>query len=283
MEAPLVIVWRESVEALLVIGILYAWLRRENLEHYVSRLWVGTGLGIVLAAILATLFWVAGNWVSGPSGDWFFTFMMTFAALLILQMVVWMHRNGGSLKRRIEEDAAASLTKWNGWGIAILAMIAVAREGSETVVFLSGVGAQQQGSSLSLFILGGIIGFVFALITFWLLQKFASIISWKQFFLISEFVLLLIGGGLLVTAFDKAAVQIEAYDLPNWMFDFIDTPIWDTSWLIPDQSNLTGLTGYHAQPSLLQVCILALYWIGAILLCVKGRKSLATRSCVAST
>lgn len=283
MEAPLFIVWRESVEALLVIGILYAWLRRENLEHYVNRLWVGTGLGLVLAGILAIMFWVAGNWFSGPSGDWFFTFMMAFAAVLILQMVVWMHRNGRGLKRRIEEDAEASLAKSNGWGIAILAMIAVAREGSETVVFLSGIGAQQQGSSLSLFILGGVIGFVLALITFWLLQKFASIISWKLFFLISEFVLLLIGSGLLVTAFDKAAVQIEAYDLPNWMFDFIDTPIWDTSWLVPDQSTLTGLTGYHAQPSLLQVCVFAIYWIAAILLCAKGGKSLATRSRVAST
>ncbi|CAI3957338.1 MULTISPECIES: FTR1 family iron permease [Commensalibacter] len=268
MGAPLFIVWRESVEALLVIGILYAWLRRENLLSLTKQLWIGTGLGLALAGLLAITFWVASNWFAGAGGEWFFTGMMFVASLLILQMVIWMHRHGRGMKKHLEQEAADSLTKTgSGLGILILAMLAVAREGSETVVFLAGIGVQQQGSSLGLFILGGVLGFVLALLTFWLLQKSSKIISWKWFFLISEFLLLLIGGGLMISAFDKAAAQISAYNLPDWLYSFMDDYLWSSAWLIPDNSTLTGLTGYHAEPSLMQVMVLAIYWILAILFC----------------
>ncbi len=279
MGAPLFIVWRESVEALLVIGILYTWLRRENLLTLRNRLWIGTGLGLLLAGLLAIAFWVAGNWFAGPGGEWFFTAMMAVAALLIMQMIVWMHRHGSGMKHVLEQEAAQSLQSSGGFGILLLAMIAVAREGSETVVFLAGVGAQQNGSSLGMFILGGVLGFILALATFWALQKFSKIIPWKWFFLGSEFVLLLIGGGLLVTAFDKAAAQISVYDLPEWLYSFMDDPLWSTSSLIPDNSTLTGLTGYHAEPSFMQVAVLVIYWIVAIVLCSrKSRKNVVAHS-----
>ena len=279
MGAPLFIVWRESVEALLVIGILYTWLRRENLLTLRNRLWIGTGLGLLLAGLLAIAFWVAGNWFAGPGGEWFFTAMMAVAALLIMQMIVWMHRHGSGMKHVLEQEAAQSLQSSGRFGILLLAMIAVAREGSETVVFLAGVGAQQNGSSLGMFILGGVLGFILALATFWALQKFSKIIPWKWFFLGSEFVLLLIGGGLLVTAFDKAAAQISAYDLPEWLYSFMDDPLWSTSSLIPDNSTLTGLTGYHAEPSFMQVAVLVIYWVVAIVLCSrKSKKNVVAHS-----
>ena len=279
MGAPLFIVWRESVEALLVIGILYTWLRRENLLTLRNRLWIGTGLGLLLAGLLAIAFWVAGNWFAGPGGEWFFTAMMAVAALLIMQMIVWMHRHGSGMKHVLEQEAAQSLQSSGGFGILLLAMIAVAREGSETVVFLAGVGAQQNGSSLGMFILGGVLGFILALATFWALQKFSKIIPWKWFFLGSEFVLLLIGGGLLVIAFDKAAAQISVYDLPEWLYSFMDDPLWSTSSLIPDNSTLTGLTGYHAEPSFMQVAVLVIYWVVAIVLCSrKSKKNVVAHS-----
>ena len=46
MEQALLIVWRESVEALLVIGILFAWLRQHpGRRHAMVYLWAGVGLG----------------------------------------------------------------------------------------------------------------------------------------------------------------------------------------------------------------------------------------------
>lgn len=268
MGAPLFIVWRESVEALLVIGILYAWLRRENLVSLTRQLWIGTGLGLALAGLLAVAFWIAGTWFAGAGGEWFFTIMMFVAACLILQMVIWMHHHGRGMKKHLEQEAAESVQKsGSGIGILLLSMLAVAREGSETVVFLAGIGAEQKGSSLGLFILGGFLGLILALLTFWCLQKSFKFISWKWFFIVSEFLLLLIGGGLFISAIDKASVQIAAYDIPEWIYNFMDNPVWSTAGFIPDNSTLTGLTGYHAEPSLMQISALVIYWFIAILLC----------------
>ena len=268
MGAPLFIVWRESVEALLVIGILYAWLRRENLVSLTRQLWIGTGLGLALAGLLAVAFWIASTWFAGAGGEWFFTIMMFVAACLILQMVIWMHHHGRGMKKHLEQEAAESIQKsGSGIGILLLSMLAVAREGSETVVFLAGIGAEQKGSSLGLFILGGFLGLILALLTFWCLQKSFEFISWKWFFIVSEFLLLLIGGGLFISAIDKASVQIAAYDIPEWIYNFMDNPVWSTAGFIPDNSTLTGLTGYHAEPSLMQISALVIYWFIAILLC----------------
>ncbi|AGA64923.1 High-affinity iron permease [Liberibacter crescens BT-1] len=277
MGVPLFIVWRESVEALLIIGILYSWLQREKMTSHVKSLWIGSGLGILLSGILGIIMFIAGHWFSGPGGEYFFTFMMIFASLLILHTVIWMYRNGKNLKKELESEAAQSITSSGTFGIMMLAMFAVAREGSETVIFLSGVGAQQKGSSLGLFILGGIIGFILAVLTFILLQKFSKIISWKWFFRISSFLLLTIGGAIAVNGFDKAAGQLSAYELPEWLYWFMDDPLWNTEWLLADNNILTALTGYHSNPSLMQVSVLCLYWITAIIMCNTWNKKNITK------
>lgn len=54
MGNALFIVWRESVDAILVISILYAWIgARGDGRIGVRHLWVGVGGGLVLAAVLA--------------------------------------------------------------------------------------------------------------------------------------------------------------------------------------------------------------------------------------
>lgn len=266
MWQSLFIVWRESVEALLVIGILFAWLNRQpNSSHAKKMLWLGTGLGILFACTLAIGFTLAGEWLSGSGGEWFQAAMIFVASLLILQMVIWMHRNGRFMKSHLEREASTRMAK-GGLGILFLAMLAVAREGSETVIFLYGIGAQQTGTSLMDFTLGGIFGFILALMTFGILQLFSHIISWRIFFAISEVILLLLGGALLMSALDKAGEQLMNLDIPEWLYTWFD-PAWDTSNLIPNSiaPTLASFTGYRAQPSWLGVILLPLYWLVALI------------------
>lgn len=273
MGQSLFIVWRESIEALLVIGILYAWLNRQpNSNHAKKMLWLGTGLGILFACALAIGFTLAGEWLSGSGGEWFQAGMIFVASLLILQMVIWMHRNGRHMKSHLEQEAATSMAE-GGLGILILAMLAVAREGSETVIFLYGIGAQQTGSSLTDFTLGGIFGFILALATFALLQLSSRVISWRIFFAFSEVILLLLGGALLMSALDKVGEQLMNLDIPEWLYTWFD-PAWDTSNLIPNSiaPTLASFTGYRAQPSWVGVILLPCYWLVAVLfMCYKGR------------
>src|SRR3990167_8922333 len=263
MEQVLLIVWRESVEALLVIGILFAWLRQQpDRRHAMVYLWGGVGLGLLLAGLLAGLMALAGNWMNGPSGEWFQAGLSLVASLLILQMACWMARHGGQLRQQLQRDAGAALQQGRLLSLSLLVALAVAREGSETVIFLYGASASANPSSLAL---GALLGLLLGLACFALLQAGSRFIAWRQFFLISEWLLILLGGALLISALDRASGQLMALELPEQLYTLIGTPLWDSSALLDDGSRigtlLASLTGYRATPSTLPALLLGGYWL----------------------
>ena len=263
MEQALLIVWRESVEALLVIGILFAWLRQQpGRRHAMAYLWGGVGLGLLLAGLLAGLMALAGNWKNGPAGEWFQAGLSLIASLLILQMAYWMARHGGQLRQQLQRDAGAALQQGRLLSLSLLVTLAVAREGSETVIFLYGVSTTANPSSLAL---GALLGLLLGLACFALLQAGSRFIAWRQFFLISEWLLILLGGALLISALDRASAQWMALELPEQLYNLIGTPLWDSSALLDDGSRigtlLASLTGYRAMPSTLQALLLGGYWL----------------------
>lgn len=266
MGQSMFIVWRESVEALLVIGILHAWLSQQpNNRHALRMLWGGVVAGLGLASLLGWGILSAGDWLAGPAGEWFQCAMLVVAALLILQMVGWMHHHGRDLKRHLVDSAATSLSQGSGVGLLVLAMLAVAREGSETVVFLYGIGHQQHGADLTGFIIGGVLGFALALLSYAALQAGSHLFSWKRFFAVSEALLLLLGAALLMAGLDRFSGQLMGMDLPDVLYTLFGDPLWDTSALLDDGttlgSTIAGLTGYRAMPSLAAVVLLGLYWL----------------------
>jgi len=182
MGQSMFIVWRESVEALLVIGILHAWLRQQpGAGNALRMLWAGVAAGLGLAGALGWGVLQAGDWLAGSGGEWFQCAMLLVASLLILHMVGWMHQHGRTLKTSLQNSAADKLSQGSGFGLLVLAMLAVGREGSETVVFLYGIGNQQQGQELTGFVIGGVLGFVLALLSYAALQAGSRYFSWRRF------------------------------------------------------------------------------------------------------
>jgi high-affinity iron transporter len=106
-----------------------------------------------------------------------------------------------------------------------------------------------------------------AFVTFWLLQKGGRALSWRWFFRISEILLLLLAGGLLVTGIEK----LIGLDVLPPLAD----QLWDTSAVLDDTGRFGGfvaaMTGYRAQPSLLPLLCLAVFWI-AILYFLRDRR-----------
>lgn len=268
MGQSMFIVWRESVEALLVIGILHAWLRQQpGAGNALRMLWAGVAAGLGLAVALGWGVLRAGDWLAGSGGEWFQCAMLLVASLLILHMVGWMHQHGRTLKTSLQNSAADKLSQGSGFGLLVLAMLAVGREGSETVVFLYGIGNQQQGQDLTGFVIGGVLGFVLALLSYAALQAGSRYFSWRRFFQVSEVMLLLLGGALLMAAQDRFSGQLMGMDVPEVLYTVFGDPLWDTSALLDDGSalggTLAGLTGYRAMPSLPAVVTLGLYWLAA--------------------
>ncbi|UVL42673.1 FTR1 family protein [Pseudomonas sp. B21-040] len=266
MNQSMFIVWRESVEALLVIGILQAWASQQIQARRLTRyVWAGVTLGLMLSGLLALLILFAGDAMSGSANEWFQASLALVASALMVQMVGWMHRNARTLKADLHHRADSQLARQGGVGLMLLAMLAVSREGSETVVFLYGAGARLQGPALGLFAVGAGAGLALSGLTIGLLHSTRRLISWRRYFAVSEVVLLLLGAALLVSGTERIGGQLQAMDLPDWAYGLIGEALWDSRSVLNDSrglgSFLASLTGYRAAPSGLTVLVLSGYWL----------------------
>jgi high-affinity iron transporter len=255
MGNALFIVWRESAEAMLVVGILYAWLRnRADAAVGMRYLWGGVAAGAALAVTLALVMLGIASALSGDGLEYFQLAMMLIASALIVQMVFWMRKHGRTLKKDLEADLARNARAANWWGMLVVVALAVGRETAETVVFLYGLGADSGGiTNLPIVLVLGV-GAAFA--TFWALQQGSRILSWRLFFRVSEVLLLLLAGALLVSGIEK----LIALDVLPALVD----PVWNTSGVLDDSGRIGGLvasfTGYRARPALMPLLALAAYW-----------------------
>ncbi len=252
------IVWRESIEAMLVIGILYTWLKNQaDTGGGMRFLWGGVLAGIALALGLAVVMLEVQSELAGEALEYFQIAIMLIAAVLITQMVLWMRRHGRTLKRNLEAGMQRAHEQANWWGMATLAAIAVGREGAETVIFLYGAGLAQSGDARLQFMAAAASGFVLAFLSFWLLSQGSRFFSWKVFFRFSEILLLLLAAALLVDGVDRMIGL-------GWLPALVD-PVWDSSFLLDDSTRLGGIiaafTGYRAHPALMLLLIYAAYWL----------------------
>lgn len=267
------IVWRESVEALLVIGILNAWLSGRDTEtRRAGRKWLWSGVvaGIFGAVALAWVLTVFDDTLPEDGRQMFQTAMVLAAAALIVQMVVWMRRNGRTLKRDMETALSGAALRRSWWGVFVLAGLAVLREGSETVVFLWGSLAGRPLDTLGAPLAAALLGFVAAVASYGLLQLGGRVLSWRLFFRVTEIMLLCLAAALIVTGIDGL---IDLGWLPSL------GRAWDTSALLPDSGIFGGLlaslTGYRARPSGIEVIVFAGYWAAILALVLRPARPAA--------
>ncbi|MDK9719813.1 MAG: FTR1 family protein [Rhodospirillales bacterium] len=259
------VVWRESVEALLIIAILDAWLAHDEkvthrLEHARRYLAGGVLAGLVLAGLLGGLFLVFGEALADEGQEIFHTAMVFIAAGLILQMIFWMRKHARNLKRELENTAQRSLDKAGLAGVFVLVMVAVAREGAETVVFLYGIlgggGIEPWSAGLA-----AAAGLLCALFSYALIRLGGRCLSWRGFFQATEVMLLFLVASLTMAGFDHLA-SMGIIPIPGG-------PLWDSTFLIDDNSTWGGLfaalTGYRAKPDALNLIVYAGYWVAILL------------------
>jgi len=259
MGNALFIIWRESAEAMLVVGILYAWLKKQpDMKRGMRYLWAGVGAGIGLALALAAVMLGIAKTLSDEGLEYFQLAMMLIASGLIVQMVFWMRRHGRTFKRDLEANMQSNAEAANWWGLLVVVALAVGRESAETVVFLYGLGSQYTSTWNFLQVLA--LGIGAAWLTFWALQQGSRYFSWRTFFRVSEILLLLLAGALLVSAVEK----LIALDVLPALVD----PLWDTSAMLDDTSRGGGLlaafTGYRARPALMPLLVFSAYWLAVL-------------------
>lgn len=256
----LFIVWRESVEALLVVGIVYGWVsltQKPQRRSGLICLWLGMFIGLFLAILLSYLL-ITVNHILAPDSANIFQALMTFiAAAMIVYMVKWMRVSGKNLKANMRQSLEKNTSIfWRNVSIVTVVAVAVAREGSEASIFIYALGFGNQ-THLSLPVLGVLgLGVLLAVATIALLQLGNKLISWRFFFKVTEALLLLLGGGLLLNGMDRLILSGFLTPLHN--------KVWDTSFLISDGGFiapvLASFAGYRATPSLMCILGYVIYW-----------------------
>lgn len=243
-----VITLREGVEAALVVGIVLACLQKSGKSYLNTWVYLGilAGLvGSVLTGVLLnwTLTWVTvSNATFEPIIEPLLKSGLCLTAIVMLSwMLIWMTQQARSLKSEIEGSLISALQKNGksaGWGVFMLVLIAVLREGFETVLFI--FTNLQQGTAGSVGAIAGLIG---ATGIGFGLFKFGVRINIRRFFQIMGIFLLLIVSGLVVSVcknLDAAAYAWEQMALSPTNLCFaqdsclLGPQLWDASKVLSD-------------------------------------------------
>lgn len=204
-----VITLREGVEAALVVGIVLACLKKARQNSLNIWVYSGVGVGIALSAMVGVILanitqsLSNSNQPYAPAFEPLLESVFGLVAIAMLSwMLIWMTKQAKTMKAQVEGAVNYALTKNAGWGIFTLILIAVMREGFETILFI--VAKLNQGIIPAI---GSLAGLGVAATMGALLFKWGVRINIRQFFQIMGVFLLLIVAGLVVSSlghFDSA-------------------------------------------------------------------------------
>jgi len=149
----LLIVAREGGEAILLVAALAAFLQRSGQAHRRRWLWSGVAGGVLLSALLAWL--VSGLLAAaGSLRGLLLGAMVLLAALMTAQMAAWLYaRRSAERWNRALQAHMAGAVDLTPWLVAGVALIAVLREGAETMLFFQALIGSAPGQTPAL--LGG--------------------------------------------------------------------------------------------------------------------------------
>ncbi|MBI2104991.1 MAG: FTR1 family protein [Candidatus Omnitrophica bacterium] len=250
--ATLLVVFRETLEAGLIVGIILTVLARLRAMRYAPNVWssvflaVGLSLAAGWALSLATQA-TQGQWEKGIEGV-----ISLVACGVLTHMIFWMDRQAKRIRPEIELRVETAVSRQELAAIMLLPFLAVLREGAETVLFLKAVAIQNSGAvSLA----GGLLGGALAVAVTALIFVGGRRVPLKPLFRTTGVVLLLVAAGML-------AYGIHELEELGWIPQLV-YPVWNINHVLNEKeglgSFLKALFGYNGNPSLTEVAAYVAY------------------------
>jgi len=246
MLGALVIVFREVIEAGLIVGIVMAATRGVAGRGR----WVGFGIlaGVLGATVVAIFAGVISQAFEGAGQELFNASVLGLAVVMLMWHNAWMARHGREIaEEMLKVGAAVSKGAKPLTALAIVVGLAVLREGSEVVLFLYGIMAS--GTSGSALLVGGVLGIAAGAAFTGLTYVGLLAIPNRYIFSVTSWLIALLAAGMAAQAvqfLNNAGVVVA-----------LDRTVWDTSWLLSDGSLfgklLHTLIGYTERPTEMQL------------------------------
>lgn len=268
---PVIIAFREGLEAFLIIAILLKFLEKSNNKNLKKNAWYGTAAGIGVSFLFGMILMYVSSFIGGAdataklweSGASF------IAVILITTFILWMIKNGDIIKDHIENQAKMNLSKK---GIFLLAFIMIIREGVEIGIF-SFAGKY----SPTAIILGIILSIIVTLLIYYSLVK----IKMKTIFMVTLGYLILQAGFLLGYSLHEALSAAKTLEIIPKTSPFLQKAFDVSNTPLNHKEGIIGLPfyvlfGWYSKPEWVQfimqygyTSLLFAYWY------TKKKKSLS--------
>jgi len=257
MLANLLIGLREGLEASLIVGILIAYVVKISRRDVISKIWAGVIVAVIVSLGVGALLTFGLTTLSPDVEPLIAGVMSILATGLVTWMIFWMARTARDLRGNLHSDIEKSLAG-AGWGLVLLAFLAVGREGIETAVFIWAAAQVTQNSTLPL--LGALLGLGISITLGYLIYRGMVRLNLAKFFTWSGALLIVVAAGVLVNGFgDLQEVGI---------FPGVNALAFDVSAAVPEESwygsLLKGIFGFSAAMNWGQV-VLWVVFVGATL------------------
>jgi high-affinity iron transporter len=248
MLGALIIVFREMLEAGLIVGIVLA--ATQGVAGRGRWIAIGIGGGLAGAAIVAAFAGAISEAFQGSGQELFNACVLAIAVIMLMWHNAWMARHGREIAAEMRSigvavsEGARPLT-----ALAVVVGLAVLREGSEVVLFLYGIVAS--GTSMGSVFLGGVLGIAcgaaFSALTYYGLLA----IPQRYIFAVTSWLIALLAAGM--------AAQAVQFLNNGGLLTAFDNTMWDTSSVLSEGSIfgrlLHTLIGYTERPTGMQLIV----------------------------
>ena len=254
MLGALIIVFREVLEAGLIVGIVMAATR--GVEGRGRWIAIGIGGGVLGASIVALFAGAISQTFEGAGTELLNATVLAIAVVMLMWHNAWMARHGREMAAEMRSigtavsEGAKPLT-----ALAVVVGVAVLREGSEVVLFLYGIFAT--GTTGSALLLGGLLGIAAGAAFTGLTYVGLLAIPTRYIFSVTTWLIALLAAGM-------AAQSVQFLNNAGFA-EVLGSTVWDTSWALSEKSIfgklLHTLIGYTERPTELQLVV----YIGTLL------------------
>ena len=265
MGSSFLITLREGLEASLILAILLTYLKKTDRWADARFVWAGTAAAIGICLVTGVAIFIALDGLNGKVEYAVEGFIALSATAVLTHMIFWMRSHARTLGKELRDKVDASV----GSALAIIAFVAVLREGLETVLFL--LSAETATASGGDVVVGGLIGLALSVVIGFGVYRSGNRLNLRTFFNVTAVLLLLFAAGLAGKAVHELRLLIS----------------WEAGWLVSSAWTLEsglfatgtfydfmrGLFGWHKNPENIRVLAYFAYLIPVLLVYLRGSKA----------
>ncbi len=258
---PLIIVFREALEAGLVTTIIFAYLKKIGRPDLFRWGYLGVALSIVASLGLGYLLYAVYSGLTETLAVTFEASAGIVAVMVLSYMIVWMSRNARKIKGEIEEKIDVAVTRGNLIAISTVAFTSVGREGLETVLFL----APFMGDNTAGVLVGSLLGIAAVVVLLYLLASRVYKARLSTVFKYTSLLVVVLAAGILYHTMHELAEMLgeSGFSLGLLAAEAYNLGIPETS-LFSEEGLVGGVihsfTGYMQSAVWLSVVSYLSYW-----------------------